>query len=68
MNPMMILLFLLLMTETRISIPLWDIVRSWSVPLLVHPNSSTLPLFLATEYLKKKRLSLIEQISLAKIK
>jgi hypothetical protein len=45
----MILLFLLLMIETGISIPLWAIVRSWPVPLLVHSNSSTLPLFFATE-------------------
>ena len=49
-NPKMILLFLLLMIETRISIPLWAIVRSWPVPLPVHSNSSTLLLFLATEY------------------
>ena len=49
MNPMMILLFLLLMIETRISIPLWAIVRSWPVPVLVHPNSFTLPLFFAKE-------------------
>ena len=37
------------MIETGISIPLWAIVRSWSVPLLVHSNSSTWPLFFATE-------------------
>ena len=49
MNLKMILLFLLLMIETGISIPLWAIVRSWPVPLPVHSNSSTLPLFFATE-------------------
>ena len=37
------------MIETRISIPLWALVGSWPVPLLVHSNSSTLPLFFATE-------------------
>lgn len=45
----MILLFLLLMIESGISIPLWAIVRSWPEPLPVHSNSSILPLFLATE-------------------
>ena len=45
----MILLFLLLRIETEISIPLWAVVRSWPVPLPVHSNSSTLPLFTATE-------------------
>jgi hypothetical protein len=45
----MILLFLLLRIETGISIPLWAVVRSWPVPLPVHSNSSTLPLFFATE-------------------
>jgi hypothetical protein len=45
----MILLFLLLRIETGIGIPLWAIVRSWPVPLLVHSNSSTLPLFFAME-------------------
>jgi hypothetical protein len=48
MNPKMILL--LLMIEIRISIPLWAIVRSWPVPLPVHSNSFTLPLFFAKEY------------------
>ena len=49
MNPKMILLFLLLMIETGISIPLWDVVRSWPVPLPVHSNSSTMLLFFATQ-------------------
>ena len=47
MNPKMILF--LPMIDTRISIPLWAIVRSWPVPVPVHPNSFTLPLFFAKE-------------------
>jgi hypothetical protein len=49
MNPKMMLLFLLLMIETGISIPLWAVVRSWPVPLPVHSNSSIMPLFFATQ-------------------
>ena len=48
MNPKIILLFLLLRIETGIRIPLWAVVRSWPVPLPVHSNSSTLPLFFTT--------------------
>jgi hypothetical protein len=41
----MVLLFLRLMIETGIR----AIVRSWPVPLPIHSNSSTLPLFFATK-------------------